>query len=209
MNNNQTENIKDELKRIAAKQTLGLPLSDRDNAILTLYGNTDAAPTDINVDDLVRKINAALAAAVGIASRQHLCRGFHPDENGNATIVVDGNKINGYWLYGYFAKYHDDACIITNNTEFFVIPATVGEYTGLPDKNRKDIYEGDIVKIDGKYIRYVVYSNEHTAFCAMRYVDKQQSELTGTLGDGYDNYKRQYEVVGNIYETPELLEVPF
>ncbi len=45
MNNNQTENIKDELKRIAAKQTLGLPLSDRDNAILTLYGQpeTDAA----------------------------------------------------------------------------------------------------------------------------------------------------------------------
>ncbi|MCM1218031.1 MAG: hypothetical protein NC548_26390 [Lachnospiraceae bacterium] len=48
MNNNQTENIKDELKRIEAKQTLGLPLSDRDNAILTLYGQpattTDAAP---------------------------------------------------------------------------------------------------------------------------------------------------------------------
>lgn len=50
MNNNQTENIKDELKRIAAKQTLGLPLSDRDIALQTLYGQpaTDAAP--VNTD---------------------------------------------------------------------------------------------------------------------------------------------------------------
>ena len=71
------------------------------------------------------------------------------------------------------------------------------------------IYEGDIVKIDDKYLRYVAYSGEHTAFCAMHYIDKQQSELTGTLGDGYDNYKRSYEVVGNIYDNHEILEVPF
>lgn len=44
MNNNQTENIKNELKRIAAKQTLGLPLTTHESAMLTLYGNTDAAP---------------------------------------------------------------------------------------------------------------------------------------------------------------------
>lgn len=51
MNNNQTENIKDELKRIAAKQTLGLPLSDRDNAILTLYGQPETDADAANATD--------------------------------------------------------------------------------------------------------------------------------------------------------------
>lgn len=91
----------------------------------------------------------------------------------------------------------------------FIDIDTLGEYTGLTDKRDELIYEGDIVKIDDKYLRYVAYSGEHTAFCAMHYIDKQQSELTGTLGDGYDNYKRSYEVVGNIYDNTELVEVPF
>lgn len=69
MNNNQTENIKDELKQIAAKQTLGLPLSDRDNAILTLYGQpaTDAAPND-GADDQTRKDIAVDVCCALIAS---------------------------------------------------------------------------------------------------------------------------------------------
>ena len=70
MNNNQTENIKDELKRIAAKQTLGLPLSDRDNAILTLYGQpetgTDAetATADQTRKDIAVDVCCALIASL-------------------------------------------------------------------------------------------------------------------------------------------------
>ncbi len=66
MNNNQTEKIKDELKRIAAKQTLGLPLSDRDNAILTLYGqpetDTDAetVPAEQKRKDITIDVCCAL-----------------------------------------------------------------------------------------------------------------------------------------------------
>lgn len=55
MNNNQTENIKNELKRIAAKQTLGLPLTTHESAMLTLYGNTDAATAADNTDAGVAK----------------------------------------------------------------------------------------------------------------------------------------------------------
>lgn len=73
MNSNQTENIKDELKRIEAKQTLGLPLSDRDSAILTLYGQpattADAAPSDDAVqpeinDEVVKQICADIVAPI-------------------------------------------------------------------------------------------------------------------------------------------------
>lgn len=132
----------------------------------------------------------------------------------NRKHIYRGKRLdNGAFVEGDLF-YHNGAPYIMLSTDdnygfdwVEVHPDTVGEFTGLTDRNGKDIYEGDIVNIDGKYTRYVVYSGEHTAFCAMRYIDKQQSEFTGTLGDGYGNYKRQYEVVGNIYDNPELLEV--
>ena len=121
---------------------------------------------------------------------------------------------DGEWVYGLPRYDNVEDGIITafetlDGKIHFIDVDTLGEFTGLTDKNNINIFDGDIVKIDGKYTRYIVYSPEHTAFCAMRFIDKQQSELTGTLGDGYDNYKRQYEVVGNIYDNPEFMEVPF
>lgn len=64
--NNQTEN---ELKRIAAKQTLGLPLTDRESALSTLYGqpatNADAVPTPTATDDkVVKQICADIVAPI-------------------------------------------------------------------------------------------------------------------------------------------------
>lgn len=121
---------------------------------------------------------------------------------------------DGEWVYGLPRYDNVEDGIITafetlDGKIHFIDVETLGEFTGLTDKNNINIFDGDVVKIDGKYTRYIVYSPEHTAFCAMRFIDKQQSELTGTLGDGYDNYKRQYEVVGNIYDNPEFMEVPF
>lgn len=89
-----------------------------------------------------------------------------------------------------------------------VVPETVGQYTGLTDKNGKKIFEGDIVKREytlwhsetkktrETQIGVVSYSNKDCSFC----LDK-----VCYLGKPWDG--ETLEIIGNIHDNPELLEV--
>lgn len=83
-------------------------------------------------------------------------------------------------------------------TMFEVIPETVGEYTGLKDKNGKMIFEGDIVTMPkyggGRHKSVVYFKNGKFAVNGSNYNFK-------------DICPRNMEVIGNIYDNPELLEV--
>ncbi len=136
-------------------------------------------------------------------NREILFRGFREDPTGDKVIFVDGKAVRGYWLYGGIREMMD------GNTEFYhiqkretdmgfnCIPSTVGQYTGLKDKNGKKIFEGDIVKTENPkpfkpYIRPVVYAT--TSFIWGDYV----------LGEF--EHPEKLEVIGNIFDNPELLE---
>ena len=147
----------------------------------------------------------------------------------NREIKFRGKRIdNGEWVYGNLI-YSSDACkeyetlIIpqkdadgfttdyASNGEnkesygfdnwFCVIPETVGQYTGLKDKNGKEIYEGDIVE--------KTYYSYHQPECSELFEIKYEG-----LGFYFEHIKgnafylpftEDIEIIGNIYENPELI----
>ncbi len=86
--------------------------------------------------------------------------------------------------------------------EFSVIPETVGQYTGLTDKNGNKIFEGDIIKhfnnpLSLSYDVYQVFFNETRCMFMGRLHKSWAAELRPNL---------KYEIIGNIYDNPELIK---
>ena len=88
--------------------------------------------------------------------------------------------------------------------EFLVIPTNekypLMQYTGLKDKNGVEIYEGDILSHHLQGNRFVEYGSPFKNYGGYMLVSK--NGMRGTLSDP----DKLYEVIGNIYENPELLK---
>lgn len=121
-------------------------------------------------------------------------------------ILFRGKRVdNDAWVEGLliiiWGQYH---IIQTNdeNTAYPIILKTIGQYTGLTDKNGTKIFEGDILdfsdRSDGDGYGVVVYDTNETEFGIV------YDSIYEGLGRHY--HSKDIEVVGNIYDNHELLE---
>lgn len=112
------------------------------------------------------------------------------DENTFSVVVFDGEV----------GDYFDDFPVM--------------QYTGLKDKNGKEIYEGDILtsdqypyQDDGEYNYHLVVEYIENGFCGvMNCVNGVKRGISHGIAELLE-ITYQFEVIGNIYENPELLEV--
>lgn len=132
---------------------------------------------------------------------------------GRAETSVEGQCKEGEWVFGNLIVNNGNSYIVGEVVdvddeyialEYWIPVVGVGEFTGLLDKNGKEIYEGDIVGI--KILESeTIKPQEFTAIVGW---DKYKAafELRDLGGHDWSFVLIQkYEVIGNIYENPELL----
>lgn len=115
-----------------------------------------------------------------------------------------GKRIdNGEWMIGNLIQTDDGVYIIQNYVPSYfvkyyeVVPSTICQCTGLKDKNGKLIWENDIVKDD------VIYG-------VVKWDDANARHIIDDRDDGYQEYSdwwHEVEVIGNVFDNPELVEV--
>lgn len=119
------------------------------------------------------------------------------------------------WIYGDLIHDGNKIGINTRVGAFFVAPETVGQYTGLKDKNGNKIFEGDIVVIrytSGEICSIGDVQFDCGVFGAEWVCNKVSRSMVGGWGQLHnlrrfdDEIIERIEVIGNIIDNPELLE---
>ena len=109
---------------------------------------------------------------------------------------------NGEWVQGYLYSIWEKRYILWGMTNDIpdmieVDPSTICQCTGLKDKNGKLIWENDIVKINNSKGNVLITFGDFEIICTIPNEKYYKHRL---------EYDTEYEVIGNIFDNPELLE---
>ena len=126
-------------------------------------------------------------------------------------IMFRGKRVdNGEWIYGYLCtsiEYLGDKNpkLSIQESGYFrqVVPETVGQYTGLKDKNDKEIYEGDIVC--DRWANFYTPIFRNGIYMAYNVKDLHLTKQEPSTQFNVIS-KNGCEVIGNIHENSKLLE---
>ena len=140
-------------------------------------------------------------------NREILFRGQHRRKG--EKVKLDGTPVESKWVYGGICQFNEDRSIIYQTEPEFqkysVYTDTVGQYTGLKDKNGRKIFEGDIVRLFNRNGQEIMsYVVEWYSDCSMFVLDcidfdmEFDTDFTAFYGD-------EFEIVGNIHDNPELV----
>ena len=121
------------------------------------------------------------------------------------------------WTYGDFTEVVGDCPRILSNedvTMYAVIPETVGQYTGLKDKNGKKIFEGDIVRLtdehnETEWTAVVVFGNPNGDYnwgWQLNAIEEFDGNKDILLWVDMEESGVYCEIIGNVYDNSELLE---
>lgn len=122
------------------------------------------------------------------------------------TIASESMWVEGFYNHIPCGRFLcDEHCIQTINADgrigqlFVVCETTLGQFTGLTDKNGKKIFEGDIVQGKDRLEKHLE---------VFGYIDHKNGSfvITGDFMTHYRWLDYEVEVIGNIYDNPELLE---
>lgn len=140
-------------------------------------------------------------------------------------ILIRGKRIdNGEWVEGNLfvpdevahRKAPTEILVGTNvvRISYEVDPATVGQYTGLTDKNGKRIFEGDVLKYHEPFVMKATgvvcfgenqWSGNSNVGFYMKWIIADLPDILRT-DLGFWCNEREVEVIGNIHDTPELMK---
>ena len=119
-------------------------------------------------------------------------------------IKFRGLSLTGDWIYGNLDNQGNMVEIFNRDDGMFsksvVMPKTIGQYTGLKDKDGIEIYEGDILQSPKGGVRYVKWTDTFKVFVL---VDPTGKEIPMNIS----NYATELiKIIGNIFENKELLK---
>lgn len=141
-------------------------------------------------------------------------------------ILFRGKTEKGKWIEGFYTMLDEDGdgqwiehYILTGNSDKFygsgtcretfekaeVLPGTVGQFTGLLDKNGTRIFQGDVVKRIFVYEHLQEVEQVWEVYWGQRCWMKRKYNGIGFSFDSIE--ARDSEVIGNIHDNPELLEI--
>lgn len=139
-------------------------------------------------------------------------------------ILFRGKSISSNdWIYGSLLVSNSgllqdskEYMICTPNLEkYHVLPESIGQFTGLIDKNGQKIFEGDILSFSKSYAPYfakVIFATDEIGSCGCCFSAFQGSGFVGEVLPGseysyscFSEDLRASEIIGNVFDNPDLV----